>query len=245
MAISSARARTVRPSSCVSIRQCRPLTCLTRLTTVARIVVPNVFRFVRPTERWRGQLLTRNVGSAASSRRSPRFTALMVLTAAVATAALAANYHPAASAGEALEPAEMTLWHNYGIEANAKATDALIAAYEAKNPGVTIEAVSPAGRQVLRVCSRRPRSRRRGRTSLTQWTGLFDAQEPGLPRAAQRLRPDRRAQEVRRASTSRAQGPQGRRRRLCRAARPAVLQRLLQQGPVRQGRRRVVPDDVG
>ena len=36
----------------------------------------------------------------------------------------------------------LTLWHNYGVEANAKVTDALVAAYMAAHPGVTIDVVS-------------------------------------------------------------------------------------------------------
>ncbi len=97
----------------------------------------------------------------------------MVLTAAVATAALAANSHPAASAGEALEPAEITLWHNYGTEANAKATDALIKAFEAKNPGVTVKAVSQPADQYFDLLQAAAISKT-GPDLATQWTGLFD-----------------------------------------------------------------------
>ena len=57
----------------------------------------------------------------------------------------------AASPSAAPEPVKLTLWHNYGVEANAKVTDALIAAYEASTPDVTIEAGQPASRQLLRA----------------------------------------------------------------------------------------------
>ena len=103
----------------------------------------------------------------------------MVLTAAVATAALAAwgrqHRHPApaASAGGALEPAEVTLWHNYGTEANAKATDALIKAFEAKNPGVTVKAVSQPADQYFDLLQAAAISKT-GPDLATQWTGLFD-----------------------------------------------------------------------
>ena len=97
----------------------------------------------------------------------------MVLTAAVATAALAASSAPAASAGEALEPAEITLWHNYGTEANAKATDALIKGFEAKNPGVTVKAVSQPADQYFDLLQAAAISKT-GPDLATQWTGLFD-----------------------------------------------------------------------
>ncbi len=97
----------------------------------------------------------------------------MVLTAAVATAALAASSAPAASAGEALEPAEIMLWHNYGTEANAKATDALIKGFEAKNPGVTVKAVSQPADQYFDLLQAAAISKT-GPDLATQWTGLFD-----------------------------------------------------------------------
>jgi len=104
----------------------------------------------------------------------------MVLTAAVATVALTAcgggspaSSKPAASAGGALEPAELTLWHNYGTEANAKATDALIKAFEAKNPGVTVKAVSQPADQYFDLLQAAAISKT-GPDIATQWTGLFD-----------------------------------------------------------------------
>ncbi len=52
------------------------------------------------------------------------------------------------------EKVDLTLWHNYGVEANAKVAEALVAAYEAANPNVNIELGQPAGRQLLRVAQR-------------------------------------------------------------------------------------------
>ena len=127
-------------------------------------------------------MLTRNAGSAASGRRSPRLTALALLAVAVVTSALAAcggstassaPASPAASAGGALAPAEITLWHNYGTEANAKATDALIKAFEAKNPGVTVKAVSQPADQYFDLLQAAAISKT-GPDLATQWTGLFD-----------------------------------------------------------------------
>jgi raffinose/stachyose/melibiose transport system substrate-binding protein len=105
----------------------------------------------------------------------------MVLAAAVATAAVAAcggstassSPAAAASAGGPLEPAEITLWHNYGTEANAKATDALIKAFEAKNPGVTVKAVSQPADQYFDLLQAAAISKT-GPDLATQWTGLFD-----------------------------------------------------------------------
>jgi len=84
-----------------------------------------------------------------------------------------ANDEPSASPGAALEPAELTLWHNYGIEANATATEALIAGFEAKNPGVTIKAVSQPADQYFDLLQAAAISRT-GPDLATQWTGLFD-----------------------------------------------------------------------
>ena len=101
----------------------------------------------------------------------------MVVTVAVAAfgggGIANASEEPDASAGVALEPAELTLWHNYGIEANATATEALIEAFEAKNPGVTIKAVSQPADQYFDLLLAAAISKT-GPVLATQWTGLFD-----------------------------------------------------------------------
>ena len=97
-------------------------------------------------------------------------------TAAPATAPAAPPRSGASAAPSqpaALEPAELTLWHNYGTEANAKATDALIKAFEAKNPGVTVKAVSQPGDQYFDLLQAAAISKT-GPDLATQWTGLFD-----------------------------------------------------------------------
>ena len=114
-------------------------------------------------------MLTRNAGPAASSRPRPGSLALTVLTAAVATAALASSV----VAAEELEPAEITLWHNYGTEANAAATEALIEGFEAKYPGVTVKAVSQPADQYFDLLQAAAISKT-GPDLATQWTGLFD-----------------------------------------------------------------------
>ncbi|MDA8238407.1 MAG: extracellular solute-binding protein [Chloroflexi bacterium] len=79
----------------------------------------------------------------------------------------------APSAAPTLAPAELTLWHNYGTEANAKATEALVAAFEAKNPGVTIKVVSQPADNYFDLLQTAAISKT-GPDIATQWTGLFD-----------------------------------------------------------------------
>ncbi len=91
-------------------------------------------------------------------------------TAAPATAA------PPSAAGETsapAEPVELTLWHNYGTEANATATDALIAGFEAKNPGITVKSISQPADQYFDLLQAAAISKT-GPDLATQWTGLFD-----------------------------------------------------------------------
>ena len=56
--------------------------------------------------------------------------------------ASAASTAPTAAPSAAAAPVTLTLWHNYGVEANATVTKALVKAYMAKNPNVTIKVVS-------------------------------------------------------------------------------------------------------
>ncbi|MEI6230965.1 MAG: hypothetical protein WCP81_09540, partial [Actinomycetes bacterium] len=51
---------------------------------------------------------------------------------------------PAAS-GASAAPVTLTLWHNYGTEQNAVATQNLVKAYQAEHPNVTINLVSQPG----------------------------------------------------------------------------------------------------
>jgi raffinose/stachyose/melibiose transport system substrate-binding protein len=93
-----------------------------------------------------------------------------------ATTAPASSAPSAAASGGAaasLAPAKLTLWHNYGTEANAKATEALVKAFEAKNPGVTIEVVSQPADNYFDLLQTAAISKT-GPDIATQWTGLFD-----------------------------------------------------------------------
>jgi len=100
----------------------------------------------------------------------------MVVTVAVAAfgggGIANASEEPDASAGVALEPAELTLWHNYGTEANATATEALAKAFEAQNPGVTIKLVSQPADNYFDLLQTAAISKT-GPDLATQWTGLF------------------------------------------------------------------------
>ncbi len=84
----------------------------------------------------------------------------------------AASQAPAGSQG-ALAPAKLTLWHNYGTEANARATEALVKAFEAKNPGVTVDVVSQPADNYFDLLQTAAIAKN-GPDIATQWTGLFD-----------------------------------------------------------------------
>jgi raffinose/stachyose/melibiose transport system substrate-binding protein len=72
-----------------------------------------------------------------------------------------------------LAPAKLTLWHNYGTEANAVATQNLVTAFEAKNPGITIKIVSQPADNYFDLLQAAAISKT-GPDLATQWTGLFD-----------------------------------------------------------------------
>ena len=78
-----------------------------------------------------------------------------------------------ASAAASLEPATLALWHNYGTEANATATENLVKAFEAKNPGVKINVVSQPADNYFDLLQAAAISKT-GPDLATQWTGLFD-----------------------------------------------------------------------
>ena len=110
-----------------------------------------------------GLLLVGFALQACSSGASPAPSASAAASAAASAGASAAT----------LAPAKLTLWHNCGTEANAKATDALVKAFEAKNPGVTIEVVSQPADNYFDLLQAAAISKT-GPDIATQWTGLFD-----------------------------------------------------------------------
>jgi raffinose/stachyose/melibiose transport system substrate-binding protein len=93
-------------------------------------------------------------------------------TVAPAASQPAASAPAGPTAAPTLAPAALTLWHNYGTEANAKATEALVKAFEAKNPGVTIKVVSQPADNYFDLLQTAAISKS-GPDIATQWTGLF------------------------------------------------------------------------
>ena len=93
-----------------------------------------------------------------------------------ASSAASGGSSPAASAAAA--PVTLTLWHNYGTEANADVTNALVKAYMAKNPNVTINVVSQPADNYFALLKAAAVSGS-GPDLMTMWTGLFALQNQG------------------------------------------------------------------
>ena len=72
-------------------------------------------------------------------------------------------------------PVALTLWHNYGTEANADVTNALVKAYMAKYPNVTITVVSQPADNYFALLKAAAVSGS-GPDLMTMWTGLFALQ---------------------------------------------------------------------
>jgi raffinose/stachyose/melibiose transport system substrate-binding protein len=109
--------------------------------------------------------------------RKRTFLVATLLVASVASQACssAATTAPSAAPGAsgALAPATLTLWHNYGTEANATATQNLVKAFEALHPGVTINVVSQPADNYFDLLQAAAISKT-GPDLATMWTGLFD-----------------------------------------------------------------------
>lgn len=84
---------------------------------------------------------------------------------------------PAASTSSATNaaPVTLTLWHNYGTEANAQVTQALVKAYHAAHPNVTIEIVSQPADNYFALLKTAAVAGN-GPDIMTMWTGLFALQ---------------------------------------------------------------------
>lgn len=98
---------------------------------------------------------------------------LLIVGAVLQGCAAGPTASPSPTPGGGLEPATLTLWHNYGTEANAVATENLVTAFEAKYPGVKIEVVSQPADNYFDLLQAAAISRT-GPDLATQWTGLFD-----------------------------------------------------------------------
>ena len=119
------------------------------------------------------------VGAACGSSTPTAAPATAAATAAASeaasTAASAAPSEAASVAPTAAAPVTLTLWHNYGTEANATVTDALVKAYMAKNPNVTINVVSQPADNYFALLKAAAIAQT-GPDLMTMWTGLFALQ---------------------------------------------------------------------
>jgi raffinose/stachyose/melibiose transport system substrate-binding protein len=84
----------------------------------------------------------------------------------------------ASAAPTTAAPVTLTLWHNYGTEANAQVTDALVKAYMAKYPNVTINVVSQPADNYFALLKTAAIAGS-GPDLMTMWTGLFALQNQG------------------------------------------------------------------
>ncbi len=107
-------------------------------------------------------------------------TASPAASAAPSTgASTAASTAPSAAPTAPAAPVTLTLWHNYGTEANATVTAALVKAYMAANPSVTINIVSQPADNYFALLKTASISKS-GPDLLTMWTGLFATQNQGF-----------------------------------------------------------------
>ena len=100
--------------------------------------------------------------------------ALLAASVASQACSSSATSVPSAAAGApgALAPATLTLWHNYGTEANATATQALVKAFEAIHPEIKINIVSQPADNYFDLLQAAAISKT-GPDLATMWTGLF------------------------------------------------------------------------
>ncbi len=79
------------------------------------------------------------------------------------------------SSGGSNEAVKLTLWHNYGTEANATVTKALTDAYTKAHPNVTFELVAQPGDNYFALLKAAAVAKS-GPDLMTMWTGLFALQ---------------------------------------------------------------------
>lgn len=96
-------------------------------------------------------------------------------SAATSAAPPASSSAPASAAPTEAAPVTLTLWHNYGTEANADVTNALVKAYMADNKNVTINVVSQPADNYFALLKAAAIAQS-GPDLMTMWTGLFALQ---------------------------------------------------------------------
>jgi ABC-type glycerol-3-phosphate transport system substrate-binding protein len=106
--------------------------------------------------------------------RRTALVATAVATAALLAACSSGGSSPTAagSSGPGSSPITLTLWHNYGTEQNAVATQKLTDAYHALHPNVTFKVVSQPGDNYFSLLQASAVSKT-GPDLAVMWTGLF------------------------------------------------------------------------
>ena len=107
--------------------------------------------------------------SGSTSSTAPSTAASVAPSTAPSVAA------SATSAPTTAAPVTLTLWHNYGTEANADVTNALIKAYMAKNFNVSFNVVSQPADNYFALLKAAAVAQS-GPDLMTMWTGLFALQ---------------------------------------------------------------------
>ena len=120
------------------------------------------------------------IATACSGSTSSTAPSTAASTAPSTAASVAPTTAPSVAATDSpaptiAAPVTLTLWHNYGTEANAKVTDALVKAYMAKNPNVTINVVSQPADNYFPLLKAAALAQS-GPDIVTMWTGLFALQ---------------------------------------------------------------------
>jgi raffinose/stachyose/melibiose transport system substrate-binding protein len=116
---------------------------------------------------------------------------MIAATVLAAAAALTACSSSGTKVGTGASPAPvtLTLWHNYGTEQNAIATNNLVKAYTTLHPNVTIKVVSqPADNYFAQL--KAAAISKTGPDIAVQWTGLFTLQNKSYLTNLKGLIPD-------------------------------------------------------
>jgi raffinose/stachyose/melibiose transport system substrate-binding protein len=114
--------------------------------------------------------------------------AATVLAAAAALTACSSSGSNTGT-GASSAPVTLTLWHNYGTEQNATATNNLVAAYHTLHPNVTIKTVSQPADNYFALLKTAAISKT-GPDIAVQWTGLFTLQNKSYLTNLKGLIPD-------------------------------------------------------
>lgn len=101
---------------------------------------------------------------------------MVLIVGVVLIAAFAAGSTRAARTSSGASVTTLTLWHNYGTDAKAAATKALVAAYEKLHPDIRINVVSEPADNYFALLNAAAISGT-GPDISNQWTGLYDLKD--------------------------------------------------------------------